>query len=63
MHLQFSFACSLPIAVEEDRAWFAMEEEEEINLKLEVADDLWGDLLTDTARVVAELDSRHSRRR
>jgi hypothetical protein len=35
-----------------------MEEEEEVNLKLEVADDLWDDVMNDTARVVAELDAK-----
>jgi hypothetical protein len=40
-----------------------MEEEEEINLKLEVADDLWSDLMTDTSRVVADLNAKCARRR
>jgi len=58
----FSFNNPVFCAVEEDRTWFTMEEEEEVNVKLEVADELWTDLLTDTARVLVDLDAACQRR-
>ena len=54
--------CLLPFPAEEERTW-ADTAEEEAELKLELAESLWDDLVTEMAQELLAMDRRALRRK